>query len=139
MLVLDTNVIAELMRPVPSATVIAWLSAQPASAVWTTALSRAELLHGIALLPEGKRQGALSTAARDIFELVFKERVLAFTTDAAPHWADICAGRARGGRPVSAVDAQIAAIARVVGGAVVTRNVYDFGGCGVDVVNPWDA
>lgn len=139
MIVLDTNVISALMRPSPAPRVVQWFAAQPGLSLWTTAMSRAEILYGVWLLPEGRRRTALMAAVDAMFKEDFRGRVLPFTSDAAVSWARIVVDRAAVGRPISHVDAQIAAIARRVGASVATRHVPDFEGCGIDLINPWSA
>ena len=137
MIILDTNVLSELMRPTPAASVVEWTSSQAAASLYTTSITQAEILHGIMLLPSGRRRTSLEAAATALFDEDFEGRILGFGSDAAPLYARIAAGRRRAGRPISHFDAQIAAIARSAGAAVATRNVEDFEGCGVDVVDPW--
>jgi toxin FitB len=139
MIVLDTNVVSELMRAEPDPVVVAFLDNVPGAALFISAVTQAEILYGIALLPEGKRRNALRTAADSMFERYFRGRVLPFDGDAAEAFADIAAGRREAGRPISHADAQIAAVAKSRGAAVATRNVTDFDGCGVPIVNPWGA
>ena len=137
MIVLDTNILSELMKPAPQKRVVTWMAAQPAQSLYTTSVTQAEILHGVMLLPSGRRRKAFETAAEDMFREEFAGRLLAFGNDAAPSYARIAVDRRRRGRPISQFDAQIAAIARSTGAAVATRNVTDFEGCGVDLVNPW--
>lgn len=137
MIVLDTNVLSELMRPEPNARVLSWLGEQPAVRVFTTSITQAEILHGILLLPSGKRRQAFEEAARAMFEEDFAGRVLAFGSAAALPYATIACDRRRAGRPISQFDAQIAAIATVNKASVATRNVSDFEGCGIEVIDPW--
>ncbi len=137
MIVLDTHVLSELMRPTPEPRVTRWFAGQASSSLWTTALTRGELLHGVWLLPQGRRRVALAAAIEGMFKAEFRERVLAFTSEVAVVWARIVVDRTAMGRPISHVDAQIAAIARSVGAQLATRNVRDFEDCGVDIVNPW--
>jgi len=137
-ILLDTNVLSELMRPEPAARVVDWIAAQPAQGLFTTSITQAEILHGVMLLPPGKRRDALEAAAREMFAVEFAGRVLPFGADAALPYAGIAVDRRRAGRPISHFDAQIAAIARCSGAAIGTRNVADFEGCGVEVLNPWD-
>ena len=139
MIVLDTNVVSELMKPVPAAEVARWIAGQPAAMLYTTSVSQAEVLHGIALLPAGKRRGALEVAAEAMFDEDFGGRVLPFGGEAARAYAQIAAQRQRSGRPISHFDAQIAAIARSARASVATRNVADFEGCDITVLNPWVA
>jgi toxin FitB len=89
------------------------------------------------LLPPGRRRSALEAAATSMFAEEFAGRILGFGADAAPAYARIASDRRRAGRPISHFDAQIAAIARSTGAAIATRNLADFGGCGVRVVDPW--
>lgn len=137
MIVLDTNVISELMRAEPAAAVLAWVRSKPSSSLFTTTLSQAEIFYGLAILPEGKRGDALLEAGRAMFEIDFAERVLAFDRAAAIAYAQIAAARRAGGRPISQIDAQIAAIACSRGARLATRNVKDFELCGIDVIDPW--
>jgi predicted nucleic acid-binding protein len=106
-------------------------------ALFTSAITQAEILYGIAVLPEGKRRDALLAAARSALENHFRGRVLPFDGAAADAFAAIAADRREAGRPISQADAQIAAIAKSRGAALATRNVADFDGCGVSVLNPW--
>ena len=138
MILLDTNVLSELMRREPAATVIQWMAAEPATSFCTTSITQAEVLHGIMLLPPGRRRTAFEKAAEEMFREDFAGRILPFGSDAAESYARIAADRRRAGRPISHFDAQIAAIARSNGAAVATRNALDFDGCGVKVVNPWE-
>lgn len=127
------------MKATPAERVMSWVSAQSTPTLYTTSITQAEILHGIMLLPSGRRRVAIAAAADAMFSDDFGGRVLAFGSDAAIHYARIATDRHRVGRPISQFDAQIAAIAHSAGAAVATRNVDDFGGCGVKVVNPWDA
>ena len=139
MIVIDTNVLSELMRPTPSELVRNWVQRQYAEQLFTTTITQAEMLFGIALLPEGRRRSALAAAARQMFAEDFAGRVLAFDAAAAEAFAPIAAARRQQGRPMGAFDAQIAAIAASRGAALASRNVSDFLDCGLTVINPWDA
>jgi len=138
MIVLDTNVVSELMKPSPAARVAEWIAGQAAASLYITSITQAEILHGVMLLPSGRRRAAVEAAADAMFKQEFGGRILPFGTDAAEPYARIAVDRRRAGRPISHFDAQIAAIARTIGSAVATRNVEDFEGCGVKLVNPWD-
>jgi hypothetical protein len=138
-IVLDTNVLSELMRAEPAAAVFAWVASQPRASLYTTSVSKAEILYGIAVLPEGRRRAVLAAAAEAMFADDFAGRVLPFDEAAAVHYAEIVALRRGEGRPIEAFDAQIAATAIVVGADVATRDVQDFTGCGLTVINPWEA
>jgi toxin FitB len=136
-IVLDTNILSDLMRSEPAAAVFAWVSAQPRATLYTTSVSKAEILYGIAVLPEGRRHLALAAAAEAMFADDFEGRVLPFDEVAAVDYAEIVAARRREGRPIEAFDAQIAATARVAGAGLATRDTGDFAGCGLTLVNPW--
>jgi predicted nucleic acid-binding protein len=138
MIVLDTNVLSEAMKPLPHPAVAAWMARQNAEDLFTTAVAEAEILLGVAILPDGKRKQDLAAAAQQIFGL-FAGRILAFHGAAAEIFATIVAERRRIGRPIGAFDAQIGAIARSNGMALATRNVADFDGIGVTVIDPWRA
>jgi predicted nucleic acid-binding protein len=137
MVVLDTNVVSELMKAQPWPEVKTWLAAQPRPTVFISAITEAELRLGVALLPDGRRRGALAADMEALIVEDFAERVLPFDSLAAKAFAAIVADRRRSGRPIAIPDAQIAAVARSRRASVATRNVGDFEGCGVDVVNPW--
>ncbi len=137
MFILDTNVVSEFMRPVPAPSVLEWLDAQLTSDLYITAITEAEIRTGIAILPAGERQRGLNAAAERAFGVLFTERILPFDSDAAQAYATIAVARRVAGHPISQTDCQIAAIARSQGASVVTRNVDDFGGSGVEIVNPW--
>jgi len=137
MIVLDTNVVSELLRPAPAAQVEAWLSSQDGASVYFTAVGEAELRHGLAMLPAGKRRNALSKAIEGILEEDFRDRILPFDREAARAYAAIAAERRAAGRPISQFDCQVAAIARANEAAVATRNIGDFNGCGIVVIDPW--
>lgn len=139
MILLDTNVLSELMRPAPADVVVEWVAAQPSAALYTTSITKAEILHGILLLPAGKRRSAFEAAARSMFDAEFSGRVLPFGGDSASAYASIAAARRKSGRPISHFDAQIAAIARSNGASIATRNVADFEGCGIKIIDPWSA
>jgi predicted nucleic acid-binding protein len=136
-IILDTNVLSETMRKDPSATVVRWMGAQPPSDLYTTSITQAEILHGIMLLPGGRRRTALEHAAIAMFAEEFDGRILGFGSDEAAPYAQIASERRRAGRPISHFDAQIAAIARSVGAGVATRNLGDFEGLGLRLVDPW--
>jgi predicted nucleic acid-binding protein len=139
MIVLDTNVVSELMRPIPHRGVARWVAARPASSLFTTTITQAEIFYGVRMLPRGRRRDALETSVRAMFDEDLGGRILSFGPDAALLYAEVAAERCRVGRPISHFDAQIVAIARAVGATLATRNVRDFEGCGVRVVDPWTA
>lgn len=137
MIVLDTNVLSETLRPAPDALALAWLAQQPRSALFTTTVTRAELLYGVRLLPDGQRKAALMEAIHGIFASDMAGQVLGFDNDAADAYAEIAASRKLAGKPISQFDAMIAAIAKSRGASLATRNVKDFVDCGITVIDPW--
>lgn len=137
MIILDTNVLSEMLAPAPSPVVERWLAAQSPASVFTTTVTKAEILYGIGILPEGKRKQALAAAIGAIFSEDFAGRVLPFDEAASDHYARLAAHRRHIGRPISQFDAQIAAIAASRGAELATRNVPDFEETGIKIVNPW--
>lgn len=139
MILLDTNVISEAMRPSPNPDVIHWLDAQPARDVWISAITIAEIRLGIMRLPQGKRRDVLSDLAEKMFREDFANLCLPFDCDAARQYAHIVSQRNKQGRPVSVEDAQLAAIAIVGGLVLATRNTGDFYDIkGLALLNPWE-
>lgn len=138
MIVFDTNVVSELMKPSPSPSVVAWISGYRANDLFTTTTSVAEILYGLEILPKGKRRDQLLGQAEAAFREDFGGRIFSFDERAARDYAEIAAERRRRGQPISFADAQIAAIARANGATLATRNVNDFEGCRVQLVNPWE-
>ena len=137
MTVADTNLLSELTKPAPSRRIMDWWDSQPRSELFVTAVTQAEILFGIELLPLGRRRAALESAARETFEIIFAGRILPFDTAAAREFAEIAVKRRKLGLPLSQSDGQIAAIARACGAILATRNTADFEHCGVALVNPW--
>jgi toxin FitB len=137
MYLLDTNVISETMRPRPEPLVGAWLDQQPEEELWTVSVVIAELLAGIECMPAGRKQSALREAVEGMLAEDFRGQILTFNLSAARHYAGIVAARQKIGRPIREMDAQIAAIAHAHGAILVTRDVKDFAGCGISVINPW--
>jgi predicted nucleic acid-binding protein len=138
-MVLDTNVLSELMRPQPAAQVMGWFDGRAETAFFITAITRAEILLGIDLLPAGRRRDALAEAASRMFEQDFGGRCLPFDEHAAGIYARVVAERTRAGKPISTEDGEIAAISLLHGLPLVTRNVKDFDNiAGLNIVNPWE-
>lgn len=137
MILIDTNVISELMRPNPAPAVLAWFGGQDATALCLSAVGEAELRRGTASLPDGKRRDRLIAEIDAMIAEDFEGRVLPFDCAAAQAFAAIFVDRRNAGRPISFPDCQIAAIAYASGAAMATRNVADFEGCGVEVIDPW--
>lgn len=137
MLLLDTNVLSEMMRPAPAREVATWLVAQPSDLLFTGAVCQGEILAGIAVLPDGARRAGLDGAARAMFAVDFQGRVLPFDGAAAIAYAEAFAARRSAGRKAATIDLMLAAIALVHGAVMVTRNVADFEGVGLTIINPW--
>ena len=138
MIVLDTNVLSETLRPAPADSVSRWMRAQPSSSLFTTSICEAEIFYGVALMPKGWRRARLEQAVTAIFEEDLADRILPFDSAAARAFASIAARRRALGRPISEFDAQIAAIAHSRGATLATRNVEDFADCGIKVISPWE-
>jgi hypothetical protein len=139
MIVLDTNVLSETLRPVPDARVLAWFGAQRRASLFTTTITQAEILYGVGLLADGARKQALSSAIEAIFKEDFAGRLLGFDHDAAEVYAQIAVSRKSAGLPISLFDAMIVSVARSTGATLATRNVKDFVECGVTLIDPWAA
>ena len=128
--------VSELMRVAPGAKVLSWMDALPPRELFVSAVTEAEIRTGIAILPVGTRRRGLVDASERMLGL-FAGRTLPFDSEAARTYAEIVAKTRTAGRPISQSDCQIAAIARSRGMAVATRNVRDFAGSGVEVMDPW--
>jgi hypothetical protein len=139
MILLDTNVVSEIMRPSPDPWVGAWMSAQPVPDLFTTAINEAEIFKGIEIMAHGKKRRELVELAEAFFHVDMASRILPFDSAAAHWFAEIFALRKRAGRMVQPLDLQIAAIARQHGAVIATRNIDDFSGAGVELINPWQA
>ena len=137
MIILDTNVLSEVLRPTPELRVIDWLGQQASASLFITAVTQAEILYGIAILDSGRRRDDLQAAAMAMFAEDFAGRILGFDVEAASFDAAIAAQRRHLGRPISQFDAQIAAITRSRGAALATRNIRDFEACDIDLIDPW--
>jgi len=135
-IIVDTNVVSELMRPQPDESVRRWALAQPASQLGTTAITVAEILYGIERLPSGQRRRRLLSVATEVFA-TFAASILPFDGDAAAHYPRIVDARVRSGRPIDGFDAQIAAICYSTGSTLATRNTKDFQQLDLDLVDPW--
>lgn len=136
MIVLDTNVVSEAMRPQPSPVVVAWLNAQAAETLYLSSVTLAELLFGIGALPAGVKKDRLAQAL-DRLPALFPGRVLPFDQDAARRYADMAVIARALGRPLPVADGYLAATAAARGFAVATRNIQHFGDTGVELIDPW--
>jgi predicted nucleic acid-binding protein len=139
MIILDTNVLAALMRTVPEVSVVAWLNRQPAESVWITSITLFEARFGLALLPSGRRRQALEAAFARMLKDDLENRVLDFDSAAATEAASLAATRQKNGRSVDMRDTQIAGIALARRATLATRNVRHFGDLNISVVDPWAA
>lgn len=138
MIVLDTNVVSEIMRPAPAPSVLRWIRLRALHDLHITALTCAETLRGVALMPDGIRRRDLVARVELFFGRQFAGRVLSFDFAAAEAFAQIAATRSAAGRPIGTVDAVIAAVAPANGATIATRDA-GFAGCGVPLIDPWTA
>ena len=138
MILLDTNVISEMMRTEPAQIVLDWFGKHDAADLFISAVTEAELRTGVAILPDGQRRDRLQLAIDAMIDQDFQSRVLPFDSHAAKAYAEIASQRRASGRPIAEADCQIAAIARASEAPIATRNVKDFDGCSVRVINPWN-
>lgn len=136
MIVLDTNVVSEAMRPEPNPVVVGWLNGQAAGTLYLSSVTLAELLFGIGALPAGARKNRL-TQVLDRLLALFPGRVLPFDQEAARRYADMAATARAAGRPLPTADGYLAATAAAHSFAVATRNIQHFGDTGVELIDPW--
>jgi predicted nucleic acid-binding protein len=136
-ILLDTNVLSELIRPGPDRGVTDWLDSLDPAVVATTAITAAELLYGAARLPGGERRERLNEAIRGLIDDDLEGRVEPFDANAATHYAAIVSDRDKAGRPIGMADAQIAAICLKLRARLATRNTGDFLDTGIDLLDPW--
>jgi predicted nucleic acid-binding protein len=137
MYLLDTNILSAMMRPAVDPVVAAWLRGKPAEILATATICQAEILAGLAMMPDGRRRDALTDAARAMFQEDFLDRLIPFDSGAATAYARIFEATRRQGRTIATTDLMIAAIADSFGASVVTRNVADFRPCGIPTIDPW--
>ena len=138
MIVVDTNVVSELMRPAPAPAVLDWVADQAGRRVYTTAITLAEIRYGIERVPDGARKEVLRTAADEVFT-AFAAHVLPFDAGAAIEYSVLVCERERAGLPISGFDAQIASICRARRYSLATRNLQDFRVTGIHLIDPWRA
>ncbi len=137
MIVLDTNVVSELIRPRPDTNVVDWVAGQAMDTLYLSTVSEAELRYGIAILPTGVRRDRLVAEVEGMLREDFAGRILSFDSSAAQAYAVIAAARRAAGHPIHHADCQIAAIAHSRRASVATRDVDGFDGSGIEVINPW--
>lgn len=138
MILLDTSVLSELIKPVPNEHVAAWLNTLSAHDVSTTSITAAELWAGVRRLPDGRRKAKLATEIDGVLYEDLGGRIEAFDLSAANQYGSISAVRARQGSPIGVADAQIAAICASRSATLATRNVKDFVDTGIKLINPWE-
>jgi predicted nucleic acid-binding protein len=138
MIVLDTNIISEMMKPAPHPAVHAWLNDQAEETLYLSSITLAELLFGIGILPAGKRKDLLIQAL-DAIAALFRDRMLPFDSDAARHYAALAVKARAAGRGFPTPDGYIAAIAVARGYIVASRDTAPYAAAGVAVINPWEA
>jgi predicted nucleic acid-binding protein len=136
MIILDTNVVSELMRPEPAAQVAGWVRGRDRRELRMTSITLAEIRFGIARLPDGRRKQVLLNTADDIFR-AFSDQVLPVDEAAAEQYAVIASTRERAGKPIAGFDALIVAVCRSRNAALATRNLPDFDDTGIEVIDPW--
>lgn len=137
MIILDTNIISELMKSIPSDNVINWLDQQNVTELFFTTITIAEISYGLDLLSTGKRKTFLEESFNKSIMFSFKYRILSFDENAARNYGKIMANSKKAGRPMSVPDGQIAAIAQTNNAIVATRNIDDFEYCGIELTNPF--
>ena len=137
MIVLDTNVISELIRPEPAPQVVQWVDSQTSPELVTTSITTAELRAGVAVLPRGRRKDTIARQVERLINDIFGGYVIPFDAESSTYYADIVATGRRRGRPMSALDTQIAAICRQHSATLATRNVADFSTAKISILNPW--
>jgi predicted nucleic acid-binding protein len=136
MIVLDTNIISEVVKPQPNAKILAWLGSQPIGTLYLTSITIAESLFGLAAMPDGSKKTQLSNAINEIIG-VYQNRVLPFDTNAARRYAALAATARKKGRGFPKPDGYIAAIAAEHGFIVASRDTAPYEAVGVNVLNPW--
>jgi hypothetical protein len=137
MMLLDTNVLSEFLLARPNEAVLDWFSGQAMGDLHTSSVTVAEMVYGLRIMPEGQRREGLEARFEAFIHEAFSGRILGFDEAAARTYGGIMASRRSLGRPMTVPDGQIAAIARVHGLRLVTRNIRDFEGVGLDLVDPF--
>lgn len=137
MIILDTNVVSEALKPGRDEAVIVWLDEQSAETLYLTATSLSELLIGIAIMPEGKRKNEINAGLNALISRLFGSRILPFDQEAAVAYSVLVSSARAAGKVVSLADGQIGAVASAHGFTVATRDVAPFEALGIPFVNPW--
>ncbi|TPI44106.1 type II toxin-antitoxin system VapC family toxin [Mesorhizobium sp. B2-9-1] len=137
MILLDTNVVSEVMRPQPNAAVLAWMDEQVAETFYLSSITLAEVLFGIEAMPAGRRKNALAETFAGICA-IFDQRILAFDAEAACRYAGLAVRARAAGKGFTVPDGYMAAIAAAKGFQVASRDAAPFYAAGVSVINPWE-
>ncbi|TFZ48399.1 type II toxin-antitoxin system VapC family toxin [Serratia proteamaculans] len=139
MIILDTNVISETLRPNPHYNVLTWLNEKDNDDLYLSAVVLAELFSGVACMPDGKRKREFRFKLAEAVQIRFDEQTLPFDTLCAMQYAELMGKNQRQGRLMSMADTQIAATCLNYGAALATRNTKDFIHCGIELIDPWQA
>jgi predicted nucleic acid-binding protein len=134
---LDTNVVSEWTKARPNPGVVAWLAEADEDRIYISVITLAELRHGVARMPAGRRKRRLDQWLRDDLPLRFEGRVLTVDDEVADAWGETVAQHESLGRPIASMDAFIAATAKIHGLTLVTRNTADFEPSLDAILNPW--
>ena len=137
MIILDTNVVSEMMKPQPSLRVLSWIDQNDTNDLYITTITIAEISYGLQALQDGVRRNTLEDAFNRVINEAFEYRVLSFDQSAAHFYGEFMAQRKKIGKPLSILDGQISAIARSQRMLVATRNIRDFSDCGLDLIDPF--
>ena len=138
MILIDTNIISEMMKPAPNANVLDWIDQQEVAKLFISTITLAEISYGLNVLPTGKRRESLEFAFNKAILEAFTGRILSFEESAAYHYGKIMGHRKKLGKPLGVPDGQIAAIALVNNAVLATRNTRDFLRCGIKLINPFE-
>lgn len=139
MIILDTNVISETLRPNPHYNVLTWLNEKDNDDLYLSAVVLAELFSGVACMPDGKRKREFRFKLAEAVQIRFDEQTLPFDTLCAMQYAELMGKNQRQGRLMSMADTQLAATCLHYGAALATRNTKDFIHCGIELIDPWQA
>ncbi len=138
MIVIDTNILSEMMRPSPSIRALGWLNEQDTSTLYLTSITLGEIEYGLQILPSGNRRQTLHARFEEFITKAFKSRILQFDAKVTRTYGTIMANQRALGRPMSVCDGQIAAITKTNNFKLATRNTKDFEDCDIDLINPFD-
>ena len=138
MIIIDTDIVSEMMKPAPATAVMEWFNEQEAVSLYLTTITIAEIGYGIRALANGKRRRLLTEGFEALLTVAFEDRILDFDEAAARRYGDVMGNRKEMGRPLAILDGQIIAIAKANAYAVATRNIRDFEYCGLTIINPFN-